>query len=590
LTEFQSFGLAEPIARALAEENHVVPTPIQAQTVPLALAGRDIIGIAQTGTGKTAAFALPILHKFSGPRTPPEKKTCRVLVLSPTRELSSQILDSFRAYGRHLRISTALTIGGVKMGKQVRSLLNGVDVLVATPGRLLDLVDGNALRLNRVGCLVLDEADRMLDMGFIHDIRRIIAKLPRERQTLMFSATMPQAIAELAAEMLRDPAKVAVAPVSSTAERVNQRIVHVDKQEKPAVLADLLRDEPIDRALVFTRTKHGADKLVRGLGKAGIGAEAIHGNKSQSQRERVLAAFRQGDVRILVATDIAARGIDVEGVSHVVNYDLPNEPESYVHRIGRTARAGASGTAISLCDADEMPYLRSIEKLIRMSLPATNRRGEPAPAAAPASASAGRSRPGNRRRSGAPFGAPGPAPERGRPARPVAKNAVAKNAAAARNPATNDRAAGDGIARNQVAKTPVTKNPVAKNYHPADKHPVAGNPAGKRPAPRGPVANGPVAGHSAAKNPVANSSMAKSPVKGGRDARAPGYGAPGYGASGHGAGSARRGRTGPSPAPGHPSRDLSRVAFLNRGIEPRRDSVPHRQTTGVRKHGEGRAD
>jgi ATP-dependent RNA helicase RhlE len=409
LTLFQSFGLAEPIARALTEEKHLVPTPIQTQTVPLALSGRDIIGIAQTGTGKTAAFALPILHHLSTKRIPAERKSCRVLVLSPTRELSSQILDSFRAYGRHVAVTTALAIGGVPMGKQVRALLGGVDVLVATPGRLLDLVQSNALRLNRVDYLVLDEADRMLDMGFIHDIRRIVAKLPTQRQTLLFSATMPQAIAELAATMLRNPAKVAVTPVASTVDRVTQRIVHVDRQGKSAVLADLLRDEPIDRALVFTRTKHGADKLVRGLGKAHIRAEALHGNKSQSQRERVLAAFRQGRLRILVATDIAARGIDVEGISHVVNYDLPNEPESYVHRIGRTARAGASGTAISLCDADEMPYLRSIEKLIRMSLPATNQRSGPVRTAQSATKPRrSRSRPGaeNRHHNGGASGQP----------------------------------------------------------------------------------------------------------------------------------------------------------------------------------------
>ncbi len=399
MTSFQSFGLAEPIARALAEENYLVPTPIQAQTVPLALAGRDIIGIAQTGTGKTAAFALPILHHLFTKRTPLERKTCRVLVLSPTRELSSQILDSFRTYGRHVGVTATLAIGGVPMGKQVRALMNGVDVMVATPGRLLDLVQSNALRLNRVDFLVLDEADRMLDMGFIHDIRKIVAKTPAQRQTLFFSATMPQAIAELAGAMLRNPAKVAVTPVASTVDKVTQRIVHVDRQGKSAVLADLLRDEPIDRALVFTRTKHGADKLVRGLAKAGIGAEAIHGNKSQNQRERVLAAFRQGHIRILIATDIAARGIDVEGISHVVNYDLPNEPESYVHRIGRTARAGASGMAISLCDADEMPYLRSIEKLIRMALPSTDRRTGPVRAAPPAAAADERARPNGQDRN-----------------------------------------------------------------------------------------------------------------------------------------------------------------------------------------------
>ena len=295
-------------------------------------------------------------------------------MLSPTRELSGQILDSFRTYGRHLRIRAALAIGGVPMGAQVRALLNGVDVLVATPGRLLDLVKSNALRLGEVECLVLDEADRMLDMGFIHDIRKIVAKLPAKRQTLLFSATMPHAIAELAAQMLRDPIRVAVTPVASTVERVEQRVIHVDRAAKHAILVDVLQRETIDRALIFTRTKHGADKVVRGLVKAGIAAEAIHGNKSQSQRERVLAAFRKGEVRTLVATDIAARGIDVDGISHVVNFDLPNVPETYVHRIGRTARAGAEGIAISLCDAEEVAFLRDIEKLIRLSIPVTDSR------------------------------------------------------------------------------------------------------------------------------------------------------------------------------------------------------------------------
>jgi superfamily II DNA/RNA helicase len=336
--------------------------------------GRDVIGIAQTGTGKTAAFALPILHRLAADRRPAERKSCRVLVLSPTRELSGQILDSFNAYGRHLRIRTALAIGGVSIGPQARALEGGVDVLVATPGRLLDLVHSRALRLDRVEVLVLDEADRMLDMGFIHDIRKIVAQLPGKRQTLFFSATMPQAIAELARHMLRDPVQVTVTPPATTVERVDQRVIHLDRAAKPAILAELLRREPIDRALVFTRTKHGADKVVRGLAKAGIAAQAIHGNKSQPQRERVLAAFRAGRIGTLIATDIAARGIDVDGISHVVNYDLPNIPESYVHRIGRTARAGAAGTAISFCAADELPFLRDIEKLIRASIPATDRR------------------------------------------------------------------------------------------------------------------------------------------------------------------------------------------------------------------------
>ncbi len=369
MNSFSEFGLTEPILRALAQENYVTPTPIQAQTIPSALSGRDIVGIAQTGTGKTAAFALPILHQLAAKPLRPERKSCRVLVLSPTRELSSQILDSFNAYGRHLGVNNTLAIGGVPMGRQVRALMNGVDVLVATPGRLLDLVQSNALRLNQVGFLVLDEADRMLDMGFIHDIRKIVAKLPTERQTLFFSATMPQQIADLARHMLRDPVKVAVTPAATTVERVEQRVIHVDRAGKAAMLADLLRGASVERALVFTRTKHGADKVVRGLVKSGIAAQAIHGNKSQSQRERVLAEFRSGKIRTLIATDIAARGIDVDGISHVFNYDLPNEPESYVHRIGRTARAGATGIAISLCDADEAPYLRAIEKLIRLSIP-----------------------------------------------------------------------------------------------------------------------------------------------------------------------------------------------------------------------------
>jgi ATP-dependent RNA helicase RhlE len=270
-------------------------------------------------------------------------------------------------------MNSTLAIGGVSMGKQVRALMNGVDVLVATPGRLLDLMRGNALRLNRVEVLVLDEADRMLDMGFIHDIRAIVARLPAARQTLLFSATMPREVAALAGQMLRDPARVAVTPVASTAERIAQRIIHTDRAAKPSLLVEVLKAEAIDRALVFTRTKHGADKVVRGLAKDGIAAQAIHGNKSQSQRERVLSDFRAGRVRTLVATDIAARGIDVDGISHVINYDLPNIAESYVHRIGRTARAGASGVAISFCDADEAAYLRDIEKLIRMAIPATDR-------------------------------------------------------------------------------------------------------------------------------------------------------------------------------------------------------------------------
>jgi superfamily II DNA/RNA helicase len=374
LTAFLNLGLAEPIIKALADEQYATPTPIQAQTIPQVLQGRDVVGIAQTGTGKTAAFALPILNHLSNNRSRPQPRTCRVLVLSPTRELSAQIVDSFKAYGRYLRPSVALAIGGVNINPQMRALAHGVDVLVATPGRLLDLMSHRAVQLDRVEVFVLDEADRMLDMGFIHDIRRIVAKVPAKRQTLFFSATMPREITELANSMLKDPVRVAVTPAATTVDRVDQRIILVDRAGKPGLLAQLLRSEPIDRVLVFTRTKHGADKVVRGLANAGLAAAAIHGNKSQGQRERVLAEFRAGKVRTLIATDIAARGIDVEGISHVVNYDLPNIPESYVHRIGRTARAGADGVAISFCDNEERAYLRDIEKLIRISIPSTDQR------------------------------------------------------------------------------------------------------------------------------------------------------------------------------------------------------------------------
>jgi superfamily II DNA/RNA helicase len=375
LTSFNDFGLVEPITHALRDEKYETPTPIQAQTIPLALSGKDVIGIAQTGTGKTAAFALPILHHIVRKRLRPEKKACRILVLSPTRELSGQISDSFRAYGRYIRpLAVTLAIGGVPINKQIRSMAHGAEILVATPGRLLDLVHQHAVRLDKVEVLVLDEADRMLDMGFIHDIRKVVAMAPKDRQTLFFSATMPQEITKLADQMLRDPARVSVTPQATTAERVNQRVILTDKASNNGLLAELLKSEKSDRVLVFTRTKHGADKVVRMLEKTGHRAEAIHGNKSQNNRDRTLKAFRDGSLRTLIATDIAARGIDVDGVSHVINYDLPNVPESYVHRIGRTARAGAEGVAISFCDHEEAAYLRDIERLIRMSIPSENRR------------------------------------------------------------------------------------------------------------------------------------------------------------------------------------------------------------------------
>jgi len=353
----------------------VTPTPIQAEAIPQILGGRDLIGIAQTGTGKTAAFALPILDRLVRHPHRPEPKSVRALILSPTRELSGQIVENFQKFGRHANISVTLAIGGVPMGRQIRALGRGIDVLVATPGRLIDLVENHAVRLDHVEMFVLDEADQMLDMGFVHAIKAIVRRLPHKRHSLFFSATMPGAISELAGSMLHDPVRVAVTPVAKTADRVEQRVVLVDKNNKPSLLAEVLAQEQIDRALVFTRTKHGADKVVRVLAKAGIAAEAIHGNKSQNQRDRVLAAFREGGVRTLVATDIAARGIDVTGVSHVINYDLPNVPESYVHRIGRTARAGREGIAISFCDAEERSFLRAIERLIKLQIPASDRRG-----------------------------------------------------------------------------------------------------------------------------------------------------------------------------------------------------------------------
>jgi ATP-dependent RNA helicase RhlE len=386
MTEFRDFGLAEPIVRATVEEGYTSPTPIQAQAIPVVMSGRDLIGIAQTGTGKTASFALPILHHLSSNRRRAGPKSCRVLVLSPTRELSSQILESFRTYGRHIGITSDLVIGGVSQGRQVKALAPGLDVLVATPGRLMDLARCGALRLDSVEVFVLDEADRMLDMGFIRDIRTIIAKLPAKRQTLLFSATMPADIAALADQMLKSPATVAVTPVATTVESIEQRVIYAEKAAKPSLLSQVLKTDAVERALVFTRTKHGADRVVRSLGQSGISAKAIHGNKSQNERERVLSAFRDGNVRTLVATDIAARGIDVTGITHVINYDLPNIAESYVHRIGRTGRAGAAGVAVSFCDGgEEAPYLRGIEKLIRMSIPVSDISLEAGSAIAPVS-------------------------------------------------------------------------------------------------------------------------------------------------------------------------------------------------------------
>ena len=364
---FATLGLAEPLVRALEAKGYTEPTPIQRDSIPQLLEGRDLLGIAQTGTGKTAAFVLPSIQRLSeGKKVLPTH--CRMLVLAPTRELASQIADSARAYGQFSKMSVATVFGGTSINKNRADVARGVDILVATPGRLIDVVEQGFLNLSMLEILVLDEADQMLDLGFIHALKKIVRMLPRKRQSLFFSATMPPSIRQLADQFLTDPATVSVVPQSTTAERVDQSVIFCNQTEKQALLTILLRQMPIDRALVFTRTKHGADRVVKLLAGNGIAASAIHGNKSQPQRERALALFKSGEVPILVATDIAARGIDVSGVSHVFNFELPNVAEQYVHRIGRTARAGRSGEAIAFCADDERPYLKDIEKLTRQKV------------------------------------------------------------------------------------------------------------------------------------------------------------------------------------------------------------------------------
>jgi ATP-dependent RNA helicase RhlE len=370
---FETLGLSQPVLRALAAKQYSSPTPIQTQAIPQLLRGHDLLGIAQTGTGKTAAFMLPSIDRLAAANRVPRPSSCRMLILAPTRELATQIADSAQAYSRFSRLSVTTAFGGVPIGKQRRALERGVDILVATPGRLIDLVEQRYLTLREVEILVLDEADQMLDLGFIHALKAIVQWLPAKRQTLFFSATMPKTIRDLADKFLSDPAEVRITPAATTVERVSQHVSFVRQNEKQALLTIMLRlgfsdRGNMDRVLVFTRTKHGADKVVKLLAGSGIASAAIHGNKSQPQREKALAAFRSGEVPILVATDIAARGIDVSGVSHVINFELPNVAEQYVHRIGRTARAGATGVAIAYCAEDERAYLRDIEKLTRQKI------------------------------------------------------------------------------------------------------------------------------------------------------------------------------------------------------------------------------
>jgi ATP-dependent RNA helicase RhlE len=381
---FDALNLIEPLRRALRAQNYTEPTPVQAQAIPLLLAGHDLMASAQTGSGKTAAFALPMLQKLDADRRRPGLKGVRALVLAPTRELAAQIYESFGDYGRYLGIKRAVIYGGVGKKPQVDAIAPGIDVLVATPGRLLDLYGERRVRLEAVEIFVLDEADRMLDMGFIPDVRRIIDLLPKKRQSLFFSATLPEEVRRLARSMLTDPKQVAVEPETGHTPRIEQRVLFVDKESKTPLLLNLLEDPSIERALVFTRTKHRANRLAEQLQKGRIRADAIHGNKTQAARERALELFHAGKIRVLVATDIAARGLDVDDISHVINFELPNEPESYVHRIGRTARAGKAGVAISFCDESESGYLRDIERMLEQSVPvARNHPFHSAAAAAP---------------------------------------------------------------------------------------------------------------------------------------------------------------------------------------------------------------
>jgi ATP-dependent RNA helicase RhlE len=395
ISSFTELGISEPLCRALAGEGYTQPTPIQISAIPVLREGRDLLGLAQTGTGKTAAFALPILQALSVGHEQRRPRSVRALILAPTRELAIQIFDSLKAYGRFLHLRNVVLVGGVSQGPQVKAVSGGCDILVATPGRLLDLVTQGHVRLDAVTHLVLDEADRMLDMGFIRDIRKIVAALPRNRQSMLFSATMPTDVEHLANSILHQPVRIDVSPPKKTAENIDQRVFFVSTPDKRALLTTLLSDSSLERVLVFTRTKHAANRVAEHLDRGGFSAEAIHGNKSQNARQRALEQFRSGRARILVATDIAARGIDIDNVTHVINFELPNEPESYVHRIGRTARAGATGIAISFCDASENGHLKQIEKLTKSQL--TIMQGKPSAGHPPATPAARHEQPKQRR-------------------------------------------------------------------------------------------------------------------------------------------------------------------------------------------------
>ncbi len=432
MNHFDEIDLIAPIKRALADQNYITPTPIQSQTIPAAIEGCDVLGCAQTGTGKTAAFALPILNRLGKQNRKPQPNRPQALVLAPTRELAIQIGESFDTYGKHLRIKTALVYGGVSQNNQVRAMDRGVHILVATPGRLLDLMNQGFIELDRLEVFVLDEADRMLDMGFLPDLKKIINELPEDRQSLFFSATLPPKIIELSGRLLLNPVNVTVTPKATAVELIEQQVIFCDRSEKLPMLKSIVQNDAAQRVIVFTRTKRGANTVAEKLERAGISSAAIHGNKSQNARQRTLEAFRKNKIHVLVATDVAARGIDIDGVTHVVNYDLPTEPECYVHRIGRTGRAEATGVAITLCTADERDDLRAIERLIGKKVPLAPGHKAPPEAAVPVSprrgggASAGGKRGGSQqagrpRRStvssdSRPASGAGPAKRRGKPA------------------------------------------------------------------------------------------------------------------------------------------------------------------------------
>jgi len=497
LKTFEELDLIDPLRRALADEKYEIPTPIQAQTIPAALEGRDILGCAQTGTGKTAAFALPILNKLGESNRKAAPNRPIVLVLAPTRELAIQIGDSFVTYGKHLRLRTVLVYGGVSQVNQVRNLARGAHVLVATPGRLLDLMNQGFIKLDQLEVFVLDEADRMLDMGFLPDLKRIISRLPAKRQSLFFSATMPPKITELAQQLLRKPFNVNVTPKVSSVKRIEQRVMFVEKAAKQSLLKQVVSGPEVERVLVFTRTKRGANSVAEKLDKAGIRATAIHGNKSQNARQRALDAFRRNQVQVLVATDVAARGIDIDGITHVINYDLPIEPESYVHRIGRTGRAGAEGIALSFCTPAERSELRAIESFIGQKIPLAEnqpraepaqrsrseqpaQRSRPEPTQRPRSQSAQRPRTRPEPRRSPDDSSPSPSRER-RTVRPVADDtrrpdSRSRDQRSSRTPETSPRSSRTSRSSSNFS----TDRPADASYPGQSRRRQGGRPLGQR--------------------------------------------------------------------------------------------------------------